>query len=86
VAAKRTAVVFATEGYIVGKAEPGVSKWRKSSFSGTGNCVEVQRDGAFVRVRDSKDPYGTCLSFTRDEWAVFLAGAASGEFEWTALS
>jgi hypothetical protein len=64
---------------------PGVSQWRKSSFSGTGNCVEVRRDGGLVQIRDSKDPYGMRLSFTRDEWAAFLAGAEGGEFEWSAL-
>ncbi|MEN3357899.1 MAG: hypothetical protein V7637_1881, partial [Mycobacteriales bacterium] len=50
-----------------------------------GNCVEVRRDGGLVQIRDSKDPYGMRLSFTRDEWAAFLAGAEGSEFEWSAL-
>ncbi|MFF0867603.1 DUF397 domain-containing protein [Nonomuraea sp. NPDC003560] len=57
--------------------------WHKSSFSGDGeNCVEVAvlPDGGRA-VRDSKDPSGPMLRFTRSEWAAFLMGAQSGEFE-----
>lgn len=54
--------------------------WRKSSASGTGNCVEV-RCGDTVRVRDSKDPSGPVLTFTLAEWSAFLAGVRAGEFD-----
>lgn len=57
--------------------------WIRStrSFSNS-NCVEVARlpDGA-VGVRDSKDRDGPVLRFTREEWAAFLEGAMSGEFD-----
>jgi hypothetical protein len=32
------------------------TKWRKSSYSGSGNCVEVAPVAATVAVRDSKLP------------------------------
>ena len=48
--------------------------WRKSSYSGNGggNCVEVAHDPHVVAVRDSKNPDGPVLTFSRDEWASFL--------------
>lgn len=50
--------------------------WRKSSYSGTngGACVEVARNlPGVVAVRDSKDPHGPALVFTRADWAAFTA-------------
>jgi Domain of unknown function (DUF397) len=50
--------------------------WRKSSYSGTngGSCVEVARNlPGVVAVRDSKDPHGPALVFTRADWAAFTA-------------
>ena len=43
--------------------------WRKSSYSGQGNCVEVaaNRPGV-VAIRDSKDADGAMLSVSHDEW------------------
>jgi uncharacterized protein DUF397 len=48
--------------------------WRKSSYSGTngGACVEVAGNlPGVVAVRDSKDPDGPALVFTRADWAAF---------------
>ena len=45
--------------------------WRKSSYSGSngGDCVEVAMlPGDSRAVRDSKDPGGPKLMFSRDEW------------------
>ena len=52
-------------------------KWRKSSYSGTGNnCVEVavRRSGG-VAVRDSKAPDGPGLTFTPEVWMEFASRA-----------
>lgn len=58
--------------------------WIKSSFSASnGNCVEAARDGEWIVVRDSKFPQGFQLRFNRGEWSVFLAGAKTGEFDFT---
>lgn len=55
--------------------------WRKSSASGTGNCVEVAVDGESVLLRDSKDQgSGAVLSFTEAEWQAFLSGVEAREF------
>jgi len=44
--------------------------WRKSTYSGGngGECVEVATNlPGMVAVRDSKNPDGPILTFTRDE-------------------
>jgi hypothetical protein len=58
-----------------------VAKWRKSSFSQGGDCVEILFSGRAVLVRDSKDPHGSALAFTSSEWSAFLAGVRNGEFD-----
>jgi Domain of unknown function (DUF397) len=59
-----------------------VLAWRKASASGSNGCVEVAplADGG-VAVRDSKNPSGPMLSFTRHEWVSFLDGLDKGEFD-----
>lgn len=54
----------------------------KSSFSAGGNCVEVAwtSNGA-INVRDSKDPGGAILNFSRSEWKAFTDGVRNGEFD-----
>ncbi|MFI6284707.1 DUF397 domain-containing protein [Streptomyces sp. NPDC051018] len=57
--------------------------WIKSSHSNaTGNCVEMAGlpDGS-VAIRNSRDPHGPALIYTRDEMAAFVAGARSGDFD-----
>ncbi|WP_440082055.1 DUF397 domain-containing protein [Streptosporangium sp. LJ11] len=47
--------------------------WRKSSLSGgNGDCVEVADLGDVVAVRDSKNPGGPTLAFTRATWSTFV--------------
>lgn len=56
--------------------------WFKSSRSeSVGDCVEVAEIDGGVAVRDSKDPDGPVLWFTRREWAAFVAGVLAGEFD-----
>lgn len=56
--------------------------WRKASRSGNGGCVELAPlAGGGVAVRDSKDPEGPVLSFSRHEWMSFLDGMDKGEFD-----
>ena len=46
--------------------------WRKSSYSGSGDCVEIGWKAADVAVRDSKNPTGPTLSFPIHHWQAFL--------------
>ncbi|RZU49507.1 uncharacterized protein DUF397 [Krasilnikovia cinnamomea] len=63
------------------------AQWRKSSRSGGngGNCVECCFDflesDSLIYVRDSKDPNGPALRFTRDEFIAFTEGVKNGEFD-----
>jgi hypothetical protein len=61
-------------------ADLGTEGWQKP-WSGTngGSCVEAKRlpDGS-VAFRQSKDPDGPALVYTRDEMISFLEGAKSG--------
>lgn len=71
-------------------------EYRKSSFSGAncvevgyhksssctrGDCVEVGHGEGKFFVRDSKNPDGPVLEFSRDEWNAFLAGVRNSEFD-----
>jgi hypothetical protein len=62
---------------------PSPYAWVKSRASASnGNCVELASlTGGGVAVRDSKDPHGPVLRYTAEEWAAFLDGAKSGEFD-----
>jgi len=58
-------------------------KWRKSTVSNpNGNCVELAAllDGS-IGVRNSRDPEGPALIYTKAEVAAFLAGVKAGEFD-----
>ncbi|GHE33649.1 hypothetical protein GCM10017673_40540 [Streptosporangium violaceochromogenes] len=68
--------------------------WRKASLSSDngGNCVEVAVVeapgsghkaglGLLYALRDSKNPEGPALLFTRSEWDAFVGGVKLGEFD-----
>ncbi|MEV6171969.1 DUF397 domain-containing protein [Streptomyces sp. NPDC051954] len=62
-------------------SELGTEGWHKP-WSGTngGSCVEAKRlsDGS-VAFRQSTDPEGPALVYSRDEMIVFLEGAKAGQ-------
>ncbi|WP_210583593.1 DUF397 domain-containing protein [Streptomyces sp. GESEQ-35] len=62
-------------------SELGTEGWHKP-WSGTngGSCVEAKRlsDGS-VAFRQSTDPDGPALVYSRDEMIVFLEGAKAGQ-------
>ncbi|MGH3904497.1 MAG: DUF397 domain-containing protein [Pseudonocardiaceae bacterium] len=62
---------------------PATACWRKSSASGQdgGACVQITCTNEHVWVRDSKNPLGPYLGFTRGEWTVFLVGVQRDEFD-----
>jgi hypothetical protein len=65
-------------------SEPEVPNylWFKSTRSASnGNCVEVAFAVQMVAIRDSKDPTGPVLRFTRSAWQDFLTSIRAGAFE-----
>ena len=57
--------------------------WQKSGRSGpNGNCVECAAlpDGG-VAVRNSRDPQGPALIYTRAEIEAFVLGVRDGDFD-----
>ena len=65
-------------------AELSSARWQKSSFSGNGNnnCVEMARlPGGEVAVRNSRDPDGPALIYTRAEVEALIRGARNGDFD-----
>jgi hypothetical protein len=59
------------------------ANWQKSSFSNpNGNCVELARlSGGGVAVRNSRDPHGPALVYTRAELTAFIEGSKNGDFD-----
>jgi hypothetical protein len=48
--------------------------WRKARRSAEqGSCVELARVGDMVAVRDSKNPQGPALVFSRTDWQAFTS-------------
>jgi hypothetical protein len=57
--------------------------WQKSGRSGpNGNCVECAAlaDGG-VAVRNSRDPQGPALVYTKAEIEAFILGVRDGDFD-----
>ncbi|WP_436536084.1 DUF397 domain-containing protein [Actinoplanes sp. HUAS TT8] len=59
--------------------------WRKSTRSGSQNCVEVALElpnaPGYVAVRHSQRPGAEVIVYTDAEWSAFLTGARDGEFD-----
>ncbi len=56
--------------------------WCKSSRSSTwGNCVEVAFADQAVAARDSKQPNGAVLAFSRTDWTCFLQAIRTDRFQ-----
>ncbi|MBG0830352.1 DUF397 domain-containing protein [Planomonospora sp. ID67723] len=61
----------------------GAAVWRKSRFSNpSGNCVELAAlPGGAVAVRNSRDPHGPALVYTRSDFESFVRGVKDGDFD-----
>ena len=59
--------------------DPTTQAWRKSTFSGEGDCAEWLVTGDQVFIRHSRHRDGHVLVFTRSEWLAFVAGVKDGE-------
>jgi hypothetical protein len=56
-------------------------RWRTSSFTDNGTCVEVADNGDEILVRNSNRPDAGTLSFTRAEMRAWIQGCKTGEFD-----
>jgi hypothetical protein len=63
-----------------GEELPQRGEWRRARACESTACAEVRRDGDRVLVRSSLDPKAV-VAFTADEWSVFSAGVAAGDFD-----
>jgi hypothetical protein len=54
--------------------------WRKSSFCGGGECVEVARDGDAVLMRNSTQPERV-LRCSAEDWQLLLEKIKSGSLD-----
>ncbi|MGH3831219.1 MAG: DUF397 domain-containing protein [Pseudonocardiaceae bacterium] len=66
---------------------PAMASWQKSSVSANGppDCIDVTSTQRHVWVRDSKNPLGPALGFTREGWSAFLVGVLRDEFDRSAV-
>jgi predicted secreted Zn-dependent protease len=55
--------------------------WRRASRCSNSGCVEVAMNGDEITVRDAKRADSPVLTYSREEWRVFLAGVKAGEFD-----
>lgn len=57
--------------------------WQKSRRSNpSGNCVEMaELPSGEIAVRNSRDPEGAVLVYTREEVEAFVGGAKDGDFD-----
>lgn len=46
--------------------------WRQSRHCDSSACVEVTDQEGVVLMRDSKDPDGPVLQFTKEQWQEFI--------------
>lgn len=46
--------------------------WRRSSYCGSGQCVEVAEDNGVVYVRDSRGRTSPVLAFGPAAWRAFV--------------
>ena len=58
--------------------QPTFTNWHKSDHSDDGGCVEIAEADGVIGVRDSKNPTGPVLVFTRHEWDAFTSGILYG--------
>jgi Domain of unknown function (DUF397) len=56
--------------------------WRKSIRSQqNGACVEIADLDRAIAIRDSKNPHGPKLLFSREAWRTFSMGIGQGSFD-----
>lgn len=57
--------------------------WVKSRRCDTNACLEAADLGNVVAVRNSTQPGGPVVEFTKDEWKAFIGGVEDGDFRFS---
>ncbi|MFJ2604269.1 DUF397 domain-containing protein [Streptomyces sp. NPDC091279] len=66
----------------IGAGELVGAQWVKATASDAiGDCVELAEVHENIAVRNSRDPEGPALIFTKAELSAFVDGARKGEFD-----
>lgn len=68
-------------GHIKGDFDLSRAEWRRANPDPSVDVVEVAFVDDLICMRNSADPEGSVLVFTRAEWEAFVAGVHSGEFD-----
>jgi hypothetical protein len=55
--------------------------WQRAEGDDSEGAVEIAFVDDLIGMRNSADPDGPVLVFTRAEWDAFVAGARDGEFD-----
>jgi hypothetical protein len=58
--------------------DDGRLMWQRAADCEANGCVEVAAADGEVLLRNSRDPEGPHLSFTRQEWLEFVVGVQAG--------
>lgn len=66
--------------WMINHGEMKMPEWRKSTFSMTGECVEVAVHGDDVLIRNSQYPMRGTLRLERRALAEWLLGVKNDEF------
>jgi hypothetical protein len=72
-------VIYDSAGWLL----PGVDQlvWRKSTFSTSGECVEIAGIADTIALRNSNNPERAMLPFERTEVGRWIAAIKAGEFD-----
>lgn len=57
------------------------AEWRRANGDDSEGSVEVAFVDDLIGLRNSAEPDGPVLVFTKDEWDAFVGGAQDGEFD-----
>lgn len=55
--------------------------WVRAKRCESGNCVEIARVDDKIAVRNSTQPDGPVVTFTKAEWDAFVHGVVDGDFD-----
>ena len=61
--------------------EVDLGRWRKASFSSSGECLEVADTGDAIALRNSNKPAAGTLFLRRSVLAAWIRGCKAAEFD-----